>query len=151
VVWQCPIIKEQYRYPYAAINEWNGMDISIDNTNGNLLAPRLGAGKKNSNNTFSGVILGDWSSTSNIDGIENGMTGLYGFRNGTVTYAFNDDGTAFIGGSGEGRIYFDGTRGTITSDKYKANSAGMLIDLTDGKIDMINSAGHIILDTTNNN
>lgn len=151
VVWQCPIIKEQYRYPYAAINQWNGMDISINNTNGNLLAPRLGAGKKNANNTFSGVILGDWSSTSNIDGIENGMTGLYGFRNGAVTYAFNDDGTAFIGGSGEGRIYFDGTRGTITSDKYKANSAGMLIDLTDGKIDMINSAGHIILDTTNNN
>lgn len=151
VVWQCPIIKEQYRYPYTAINEWNGMDISINNTNGNLLAPRLGAGKKNSNNTFSGVILGDWSSTSNIDGIENGMTGLYGFRNGAVTYAFNDDGTAFIGGSGEGRIYFDGTRGTITSDNYKANSAGMLVDLTDGKIDMINSAGHIILDTTNNN
>ena len=151
VVWQCPIIKEQYRYPYTAINEWNGMDISINNTNGNLLAPRLGAGKKNSANTFSGVILGDWSSTSNIDGIENGMTGLYGFRNGAVTYAFNDDGTAFIGSSGEGRIYFDGTRGTITSDNYKANSAGMLIDLTDGKIDMINSAGHIILDTANNN
>lgn len=151
IVWQCPIIKEQYRYPYASINGWNGMDISIDNSNGNLLAPRLGAGKKNSDNTFSGVILGDWSSTSQIDGISNGMTGIYGFRNGAVTYAFNDDGTAFIGGSGEGRIYFDGTHGTITSDNYKVNSAGMLIDLTYGKIDMINSAGHIILDTTNNN
>lgn len=135
VVWQCPIIKEQYRYPYTAINEWNGMDISINNTNGNLLAPRLGAGKKNSNNTFSGVILGDWSSTSNIDGIENGMTGLYGFRNGAVTYAFNDDGTAFIGGSGEGRIYFDGTGGIIKSSNYIAGSAGTLIDLKDGKLE----------------
>lgn len=135
VVWQCPIIKEQYRYPYTAINEWNGMDIFINNTSGNLLAPRLGAGKKNSNNTFSGVILGDWSSTSNIDGIENGMTGLYGFRNGAVTYAFNDDGTAFIGDSGEGRIYFDGIRGIIKSSNYIAGSAGTLIDLKDGKLE----------------
>lgn len=149
IVWQCPIIKEQYRYPYASINGWNGMEISIDNSNGNLLAPRLGAGKKNDDNTFSGVILGDWGSTSQIDGISGGMTGIYGFRKGAVTYAFNDDGTAFIGGNDSGRIYFNSAgTGTITSGNYLVNSAGMLINLKDGKIDMINSAGHITIDAS---
>lgn len=152
VVWQCPIIKEQYRYPYAAINEWNGMDISLNEGTGTILAPRLGAGKK-VDGQFSGVILGDWASQSEIDGLISGQTGIYGMQNGAISYAFKDDGTAFIGKSGTGRIQFDGTRGTITSNRYiiSSGTTGMLIDLKDGKIDMTNNAGHITLDTTNNN
>lgn len=152
VVWQCPIIKEQYRYPYTAINEWNGMDISLNEGTGTILAPRLGAGKK-VDGQFSGVILGDWASQSEIDGLISGQTGIYGMQNGAISYAFKDDGTAFIGKSGTGRIQFDGTRGTITSNRYiiSSGTTGMLIDLKDGKIDMTNNAGHITLDTTNNN
>jgi len=56
----------------------------------------------NENNAFNGVILGE---IGNIDGqTQNRKTGLYGYKDGAQTYGFRDDGTAFIGGSGAGRI-----------------------------------------------
>jgi hypothetical protein len=47
------------------------------------------------------------------------VTGIYGFKKGENTYAFKEDGTAFIGGSGTGRIEFDGESGLIQSGNYK--------------------------------
>jgi hypothetical protein len=40
------------------LNSWNG-DLTIDEENGTILATMLGAGKKNSDNQFSGVLIGD--------------------------------------------------------------------------------------------
>ncbi|MDD7754111.1 MAG: hypothetical protein PUJ51_06340 [Clostridiales bacterium] len=50
-----------------------------------------------------------------------------------MTYAFKDDGTAFIGKSGKGRISFDGNEGIIESGSYTLNE-GMSINLTEGTI-----------------
>jgi len=57
-------------------------------------------------------MLGDWSGSS-VEGTIASQTGLYGFRDGEMSFAFMEDGTAFMGRSGEGRILFDGTSGSI--------------------------------------
>jgi hypothetical protein len=38
------------------------------------------------------------------------QTGVYGFNHGRMSYALKDDGTAFFGKDGKGRIYFDGNK-----------------------------------------
>jgi hypothetical protein len=58
------------------LNSWDG-SLTIDEENGTILATMLGAGKKDSNNKFSGVLIGDLQ-----DGTDNmnttSLTGVYG-------------------------------------------------------------------------
>ena len=79
---------------------------------GVILTPAIAAGKKNSDNTFSGVMLGDWQQTDTADDITQ-QIGVYGFHHGAMSYAFKEDGTGFIGKSGKGRINFNGDTGSI--------------------------------------
>lgn len=134
VIWAQPIYCMKNRYASAMINKWDG-SLVIDEDNGTIMSTMVGAGRKNANNQFEGVLLGDVGSASedNATGV-----GLYGFHNGAQSFNFNIDGTAFIGKSGRGRIKFDGNKGTITSASYEQaqDSSGMKIDLDDGIIDM---------------
>lgn len=129
IVWSQPLLVMQNRYPSAMLNSWDGsLDVG-EQDQGTILAPRLVAGKKEFNNTFSGVVLGDWKST-NSDSSLTQQTGIYGFAQGEQSYAFKEDGTAFLGKSGRGRIEFKGDSGIIKSP----DNAGMSIDLDDGII-----------------
>lgn len=134
VIWAQPIYCMKNRYASAMINKWDG-SLVIDEENGTIMSTMVGAGHKNSENQFEGVLLGDVGSASedNATGV-----GLYGFHKGAQSFNFNVDGTAFIGKSGRGRIKFDGNTGTITSASYEQakDSSGMKIDLDDGVIDM---------------
>jgi hypothetical protein len=86
------------------------------------------------------VILGEWaigkSSDEQVDSSFSG-TGLWGFHEGAASFGFSEDGTAFIGKSGRGRIELDGDNGTIYSSSYRDGAAGMKIDLDDGIIDVV--------------
>jgi hypothetical protein len=135
----------QNQYPSRALNQWDGKTIEMDYDKGTIIAPAIAAGKKNDDNTFSGVMLGDWS----VDDVEEEIaqqTGVYGFDHGAMSYAFKEDGTAFIGKAGFARIRIDGNESTIASEGYFSgeNNAeegyGMLIDLDDGFIDIL--GGH---------
>lgn len=134
VIWAQPIYCMKNRYASAMINKWDG-SLVIDEENGTIMSTMVGAGRKNSENQFEGVLLGDVNTASedNATGV-----GLYGFHKGAQSFNFNVDGTAFIGKSGRGRIKFDGNTGTITSASYEQakDSSGMKIDLDDGIIDM---------------
>jgi hypothetical protein len=79
------------------------------------LAARLGAGKKNEDNTFSGVLLGDWT---NVEDGSVPVTGVYGFDHNEQAYGFRENGTAFIGKNGSGRINFNGNEGIIYSENF---------------------------------
>lgn len=136
IVWSQPILIMQNRYPSAMINEWDG-SLNVGATDpGTILAPRLVAGKKNGDNTFSGVVLGDWTPTNSDSSLTAG-TGLFGYDKGEQSYGFRDDGTAFIGKSGAGRIEFYGDAGIIQSSNY-GNNAGMSINLKEGEINAHN-------------
>lgn len=136
VVWSQPILIMQNRYPSAMLNQWDGKLI-VDEEGGSILAPRMAAGMKHTEDgTFSGVVLGNWGSTNSDNSLTSGDTGLYGFDHGEQTYAFKQDGTAFIGKDGIGRISFNTTEpGVITSGAYTAGVSGMQINLAQGTID----------------
>ena len=71
------------------------------------------AGKKDKNNTFSGVMMGDWQrgDGESANSAITQHTGIYGFQQGIPSFGFKDDGTAFIGKAGAGRIEFKGDEG----------------------------------------
>lgn len=129
VLWTQPILVLQNKWPNAVINKWDGKSLVIDNEKGTILTTAISAGRKNSeDNTFSGVMLGDWKGQDVADDIAK-QTGLYGFYHGDMSYAFKEDGTGFIGRSSMARINFDGSEATIYSSGYESNEGGMKIDL----------------------
>ena len=48
----------QSKYDFALLNDWDG-SLTLNEENGTILSTMLGAGRKNSDNTFSGVLIGD--------------------------------------------------------------------------------------------
>jgi hypothetical protein len=79
-------------------------------------------------------MIGDWSGPgADIGGTADEITkqtGVYGFNHGAMAYALMEDGTAFIGKDGRGRIYFDGNDAKIYSATYHDPiGAGIMIDL----------------------
>jgi hypothetical protein len=121
------------------LNNWNGKDIDINYEKGTILTSALSAGKKEPDNTFSGVVLGDWS-RDNADASIKSQTGVYGFHHGAMSYALKEDGTAFLGKAGKGRIYLDGSKSQIYSSNWlnpnRAAPQGLLMDLDDGYLKM---------------
>ena len=136
VYWAQPILITQNKHSFTVINEWDG-SLKIDDENGTILSTMVGAGRKNNENKFEGVLMGDVATGSDDDAII--TPGLYGFHNGEQSFAFKIDGTAFLGKSGNGRIIFNGDSGTISSGNYDTtDKTGMQIDLDDGKINAYN-------------
>ena len=97
IVWSQPILIIQNRWEYDLLNKWNGKLQSDDTSY--VLAPLLGAGKKE-NNAFTGVMMGDLK----IANHSISQTGLYGFKEGGRRFSFNDKGEAYIG---TGDYYFN--------------------------------------------
>lgn len=157
ILWTQPIIITQNNYASSTLNEWNG-EFEINEENGTILSTMIGAGKKNTNNTFDGVLMGDIEAGANFDTDNASGLGIYGFNDGAQSFHFGIDGRAFLGKAGRGRIQIDGNEGTISSASYQQNrvpiyddegkitgyekygTAGMKIDLDDGYIDMIGTS-----------
>jgi hypothetical protein len=99
------------------LNSWDGK-LTIDKNNGTILSTMLGAGRKNDDNQYSGVLIGDIQGGSGLKDTEH-LTGVYGFQNGIMTYGLRENGTAFFGPYGNGRIEFDGTSGIIKSAGWR--------------------------------
>lgn len=131
IIWSQPILVLQNRYPAAMVNKWDGA-LKVDEKNNAILAAKFVAGRKESNNTFTGVMMGDWGTENAEQSIINN-TGIFGFHQGEQSFGFKDDGTAFIGKSNTGRIEFDGSEGVIESAVYDSGQ-GMSINLRDGTI-----------------
>jgi len=71
------------------LNSWDG-NYQLDETNNTLMSAMLGAGIKNADNSFSGVLMGDISITDESSSLSNSNPlgtmaglGLYGYYNGT--------------------------------------------------------------------
>jgi hypothetical protein len=94
------------------MNNWDG-SLQIDNANNVILSAMMGAGTKDDQNRFSGVVMGQTQKVQD-EATEEAM-GLFGYHQGTQSFGFKTDGTAFIGKSGGGRIEFDGNQGIIQS------------------------------------
>lgn len=103
---------DKNEYPSSLINSWNGTDLTLDEENSAVIAKMIAAGTKDTNNRFTGVAMGDWKDKGD-ESFE--KAGIYGFMNGSQSFAFKTDGTGFIGPSGKGRIEFDGNEALISN------------------------------------
>lgn len=158
------------RYGFAHLNEWDGNSIQINEEQGYILAPQMGAGKKQSDNSFSGVLLGEIKNPSQ----NSSKRGLFGYKSGNQTFYLNSDtGTTILGGlnktgtlNKKGQIIIDpaANNAMIYSGNFWSNynsdglpssygtsneaGAGMLIDLTSPRISFGN--GNFKVDSSGN-
>lgn len=92
------------RFGNRGINGWDGNSITLDKDNGIILAPQVGAGYKDANNSFTGVLMGTVKEY-NIPKQENG---LFGFSEGARSFFVSaDDGKIVLGKSNCGQIILD--------------------------------------------
>lgn len=134
-----PIIMYLNTYGNEAINGWDGTNIAIYDANsknsGYILAPQVGAGTKNNQGQFTGVVMG-------MDTAQR-QEGLYGYQEGVNTFGVKSDGTMYLGKTTEtGRIEFSGNSGKIWGGGGGGNPTGMTIQLTN----YINDRGNPIED-----
>jgi hypothetical protein len=127
IFWTQPIYIHQNTYSSLMLNSWDG-SLTYDEENGTILSAMIGAGEKNEDNQFNGVLMGKASKADETAK----QIGLYGYNKGAQSFGFLIDGTAFLGKAGHGRILFDGDTGVIQSQNYESNSEGMKIDLNTG-------------------
>lgn len=129
-----PLLALLNKYSLVNINEWDGNSVVVDNDKGVIYAPQIAAGDKDNDNTFSGVIMGEYV----VDDTSKGL-GLWGFHKGDSTFGMLVDGSAYFGKSGSGRIEINGNgTGTIQSGNYKQKVSGMKIDFSNGNIEAPN-------------
>ena len=92
------------RFGNRGINGWDGNSITLDKDNGIILAPQVGAGYKDANNSFTGVLMGtvkEYNTTKQ----ENG---LFGFHEGARSFFISaDNGKIILGKSNSGQIILD--------------------------------------------
>lgn len=116
-------------YENVDINSWDGQGIDINEDNGTIFAPTIGAGFKGPlTNKFTGVLMGvNVGFRRETDGITQYtdvaareleeypyMTGLFGYQCGYSSFGLLENGTAFFGRKDRGgRIIIDGYNATI--------------------------------------
>ena len=93
------------RYGHAALNSWDGNSVSIDaDGSGVILAPQIGAGIKESDNSFTGMVMGQVKEADQ----SNADVGLIGYHQGQRTLHLSAyDGYAIFGKNGPGQIILD--------------------------------------------
>lgn len=122
-----PIMMYLNTYGNEAINGWDGTNIAIYDANkktaGYILAPQIGAGTKDAQGQFTGVVMGMDTSQK--------TEGLYGYQNGVNTFGVKADGKMYLGRTTEtGRIDFNGNSGQIWGGGGGGKATGMTIQLT---------------------
>ena len=122
-----PIMMYLNTYGNEAINGWDGTNIAIYDANdkkaGYILAPQVGAGTKNAEGQFTGVVMGMDTSQK--------TEGLYGYQKGVNTFGIKADGKMYLGRTIEtGRIDFNGDSGQIWGGGGGGHPTGMTIQLT---------------------
>ncbi len=110
------------KYGLDNINDWDGNSIQIKDNgqNGYILAPQMGAGTKDNNNNFTGVLMGKIK----VAGKRDPDTGVLGYSSGDRTFFLNsDNGSALFGKAGNGQIIIDpnGNKALLYSSNFWKN------------------------------
>ncbi len=135
ILWAQPVLITLDVYTNSFLNQWDG-SLQIDTKKNRIATASVFAGKKNSNNSFTGVIMGELQGENPAD-LETGY-GIYGRNNGNHTFGINTNGTAYLGDTSKAQLLFkvgpdkdDDTQweSTIQNRGYIDNSQkGMRLD-----------------------
>lgn len=127
-----PIYMYLNTYGYSALNDWHGNSIEINNDGGYILTPQIGAGIKNADNTFTGLLMGEM-----VNG-EDKKSGLIGLYNGVQSiFLDSQTGRAEFGKAGAGQIILDPStnEAIIQSGNFSTGAkSGMQINLSEPTI-----------------
>ena len=89
-----PIYMSLNTYGLKSLNDWDGTHLEINEDENYILAPQIGAGEKNKNNQFTGVVMG----TSKTYDSDKSQIGLMGFSEGKQSIFLDaKDGSATFG------------------------------------------------------
>lgn len=89
-----PIYMSLNTYGLKSLNDWDGNHLEINEDENYILAPQIGAGEKNRNNQFTGVVMG----TSKTYDSDESKIGLMGFSEGKQSIFLDaKDGSATFG------------------------------------------------------
>lgn len=81
-----PICLMLNTYGLSSLNAWDGTHIEINEDENYILAPQIGAGEKDSENKFTGIVMGKATTYDKIDSsgkpAENASVGLLGYAHG---------------------------------------------------------------------
>lgn len=105
------------KFGLSHINDWDGNSIQINNDGGYILSPQMGAGVKNKQNQFTGVLMGEVITPNKKES----DIGLLGYANGDRTFFLNSkNGSAIFGKTNKGQITIDpvADRGVIYSGNF---------------------------------
>lgn len=112
-------------YGKSALNGWDGQSIAL-NDNGYILAPQVGAGKKEEDNTFTGIVIGTEMTPSSES------TGLFGYNKGERSIFLDaDSGKAAFGKTSGGQIVIDpgADEAIIQSGNFKIEKEDFINDI----------------------
>ena len=142
-----PVIFWINTYGNESINGWDGVSTVINEKDGYILSPVVGAGEKDdSTNLFTGILMGTVGYYSG-NSIKK-STGLFGFDEGVQTFNIDSEtGNVTLGSSDGGQILIDSKDSIIKSGNYDNSkvdtyysAAGTEIDLLHGSITSMNFA-----------
>lgn len=151
IIYIRPIVMTFNRYELSAITGWDGNKLytGTGNTGDYLYAPQVGAGKKEGNGSFTGIVIGNRRGVNNEEKI-----GLFGFYQGIETIKLDAEfGSATFGESGKGQIIIEpgnkDNEAIIYGGNYEEGKSGLIINLTQPFIKFgsgnfeVDSNGHI--------
>ena len=144
-----PIYMILNRYGHNAINGWDGNSIELNAGGDTILAPQVGAGRKDEGtNTFTGVVIG----SVKPNGSTTTEDGLFGYNDGQRTIFLDaQTGKAQFGRNDKAKIVIDPSKDTaqLYSGNYSTYAkTGMLIDLTTPEIKF--GSGNFTVDKNGN-
>lgn len=92
------------KYGLSNLNDWDGNHIQINDQEDYILAPQIGAGKKQQDNSFTGILMGSVKRTDK----EDNDVGIMGYSKGDRTLFLNSqNGSAIFGKANAGQIIID--------------------------------------------
>ena len=124
-----PIVMTYNRYELSAIGGWDGSRLYTGDNNEYLYAPQVGAGRKNSDDTFTGIVIGKRTRDSKEE------VGLFGYGEGTMRdktfkggvqtiFLDAESGRATFGQNGRGQIIME-PNGTSTIAGWNINETSL--------------------------
>ena len=131
-----PVVMTYNRYSLSAISGWDGNRLytGTGNTGDYLYTPQVGAGVKETDGSFTGIVIGHKKES------DKSKVGLFGFNTGIESIFLNaEDGSAIFGVSGEGQIQMNpGGTSTIAGWQINVDSLSKA-DTNIGKVSLISN------------
>lgn len=92
-LYSSPILILQNTYAFSLLNTWDGSTYVGENE---IMTQLIGAGRKNSENQYTGVLMGAVSEAG-----ADATTGIYGFQDGALRYKLDEYGSFYVGNNSE--------------------------------------------------